>query len=163
MGRAAIDQLLYAMDRAWGSGDPDLPRWHTLLGNLGGVSGEDWLWVPPGGKRSIFSILHHMGAKYVWDSQAFGDRSIHWEWPLYRTVTPQSSREDVIAYLRGAHENFRAHVDALGDDEELAKPRLTPQGPMRETRFIITTMIEHDLYHTGEINHIRALRQGDQE
>jgi hypothetical protein len=28
-----------------------------------------------------------------------------------------------------------------------------------ETRWIIKSMIEHDLYHAGEINRMRALRQ----
>ena len=32
---------------------------------------------------------------------------------------------------------------------------------MKESRWIIAVMIEHDLYHAGEINHIRALRQGN--
>jgi len=42
---------------------------------------------------------------------------------------------------------------------ELSRPRLTSRDEMKETRWIIAVMIEHDLYHAGEINHIRALRQ----
>jgi hypothetical protein len=30
---------------------------------------------------------------------------------------------------------------------------------MKETRWIIKSMIERDLYHAGEINRMRALRQ----
>ena len=36
---------------------------------------------------------------------------------------------------------------------------MTNWGEMKETRWIITVMIQHDLYHAGEINHIRSLRQ----
>jgi hypothetical protein len=32
---------------------------------------------------------------------------------------------------------------------------------LHETRWFIVTMIEHNLYHAGEINHIRALSQGN--
>ena len=32
---------------------------------------------------------------------------------------------------------------------------------MMETRWLISAMIEHDLYHSGEINHVRALLQGN--
>jgi hypothetical protein len=31
------------------------------------------------------------------------------------------------------------------------------------TRWIVSSKIQHDLYHTGEINHIRALRQRNGE
>jgi hypothetical protein len=31
----------------------------------------------------------------------------------------------------------------------------------RETRWIISVMIQHDLYHAGEINHVRSLLSGD--
>jgi len=32
---------------------------------------------------------------------------------------------------------------------------------MKETRWLIAVTIEHDLYHAGEINHLRALKHGD--
>ena len=48
---------------------------------------------------------------------------------------------------------------SLADDAELLKPRRTNWGEMKETRWIIKSMIEHDLYHAGEINRMRALRQ----
>jgi hypothetical protein len=37
---------------------------------------------------------------------------------------------------------------------------MTNWGEQKETRWIITAMIQHDLYHAGEINHLRALIQG---
>lgn len=47
------------------------------------------------------------------------------------------------------------------DDGELLRPRRTNWGELKETRWIIGVMIAHDLYHAGEINHLRSLRQGD--
>ena len=47
-------------------------------------------------------------------------------------------------------------VEALTDDAELLRERW---GEMKETRWIIKSMIEHDISHAGEINRIRALRQ----
>jgi hypothetical protein len=39
---------------------------------------------------------------------------------------------------------------------------MTNWGEQKETRWIITAMIQHDLYHAGEINHLRSLhRQTD--
>ena len=42
-------------------------------------------------------------------------------------------------------------------DPELAAPRLTNSGKTLPTRTIVNLMIEHDLYHSGEINYIRGL------
>jgi hypothetical protein len=39
----------------------------------------------------------------------------------------------------------------------------TPWGMEANTRWIVSSKIQHDLYHTGEINHIRALRQRNDE
>jgi hypothetical protein len=34
-------------------------------------------------------------------------------------------------------------------------------GEQRQTRWLIATLLEHDTYHAGEINHIRALLLSD--
>lgn len=44
----AVAQLLYLLDQAF-----EGTEWHSLLGNLQSLQAEDWLWVPPGGHRSI--------------------------------------------------------------------------------------------------------------
>jgi hypothetical protein len=117
--------------------------------------------VPPGGKRSVRDLAEHLGAILVWDSQAFGDRSMHWDWRQWpesvRWLPQGACPEEAIAWVRDGVGRFRQSVAALPDDSELQKPRLTPQGTLQETGWIVTTMIEHLLYHSGEINHIRAL------
>jgi hypothetical protein len=161
MSRSAVDQLLYMMDQAF-EGDPSgRGQWHALLVNLASLREEDWTWLPLDGRRTIFSLVEEVGGcKYVYASQAFGDRSIHWKEPgSLPTLAADTPRDEVVAWLRGAHKHFRGCVEDLQDDNELLKLRLSPQGWERETRWIIKTMIEHDLYHSGEINHIRALAQ----
>ena len=49
----------------------------------------------------------------------------------------------------------------LEDDAELLAPRMLPWRAHRPTRGIVSTMIEHDLYHAGEINHVRSLLAGN--
>jgi uncharacterized damage-inducible protein DinB len=49
----------------------------------------------------------------------------------------------------------------LATDAELDRQRLTTWGEYLPTRTIIQIMIAHDIYHAGEINHLRALLQGD--
>ena len=56
MSATAVSQILYLLDGAF-----DGAPWHSLLGNLRSVAPEDWLWVPPGGRRSIRDIVEHVG------------------------------------------------------------------------------------------------------
>jgi hypothetical protein len=59
------------------------------------------------------------------------------------------------------HERLRSGIAVLADDAELLRPRRTNWGELRETRWVIVvTMIQHDLYHAGEINHLRSPHQG---
>lgn len=81
MGRAGIEQLLYAFDRSL-EGDPA---------------------TPPGN----------------WDAPAVNARE--------------------------GHRLFGACIEGLTDDEQLFERRLGPQGELQETRWLIATMIEHNL------------------
>ncbi len=36
-------------------------------------------------------------------------------------------------------------------------PRPTNWGELRETRWLISTIAQHDVYHAGEVNHIRSI------
>ncbi len=157
VSRAAVEQLLYLMDEAF-EGKAE----HSLLANLRTVTEDDLLWVPPGGHRSIPEIAGHVGqCKYVYDNHAFGDASMRWDRPgTVPALDREAPQADVIDWLREGHRRLREHVAGLADDD-LMTPRRANWGEMRETRWLINVMIQHDLYHAGEINHIRALRQGN--
>jgi hypothetical protein len=134
--------------------------WHSLLINVASVEESDWLWIPEGGVRSIFEVVQHVGeCKYAYDSHAFGDGSMNWEnegsIPSIEASTP---RDEVLDWLRQGQERLRSHVAALKDDLELLTLRPDIWGTQHETRWLMNTMVQHDLYHAGELNHIRALR-----
>lgn len=162
--RSAIEQLLFALDNALDGSESAGFAWHSLNSNLRDVPADAWDWQPPRGKRSIRALVEHFGAIRIWESQAFGDGSLHWDrlgsapW-----LDPRASPDEALAWLNEEVAVFRRSVASLADDGELTMLRMTPQGKLQETRWIITTMIEHILYHCGEINHIRALYEGDDE
>ena len=149
-----VAQLLYMMDGAFDGKD-----WHSLLGNLRSLRDEDWGWVPPGGNRSIRDIVQHVGgSKLMYQDHAFGDAKLTWDASLVDGGEALATVSSAIAWLQEAHERLRQSVVAL-DDAELLRPRMTNWGELQETRWIIAVMVQHDLYHAGEINHIRCLRQ----
>ena len=43
---------------------------------------------------------------------------------------------------------------------DLADPRPANCGELKPTRWLISTILQHDTYHAGEINHIRSLLAG---
>jgi uncharacterized damage-inducible protein DinB len=152
--RAAVDQLLYLMDEAFdGPGNE-----HSLLANLESLGDEDWDWQPSGGTRTISAIVWHVAAcKHMYDHYAFGPGT--WTWADQQWYQ-QRTRSDLTGWLKEGQTLLRGHVAALAD-HDLRAARRANWGEMKETRWLISVMIEHDLYHAGEINHIRALRQGN--
>ncbi|HET9979606.1 MAG TPA: DinB family protein [Ktedonobacterales bacterium] len=160
--RQAIEQYLYLLDDAFAG-----PDWHSLLSNLNTATPNDWEWVPPGGARSIRQIVSHLGRnKFIAHDQAFGAGTLTWDDPDFDREADAATSDipTAIAWLRGGHERLHEGIAALADDSELLRPRRTNWGELRETRWVIVvTMIQHDLYHAGEINHLRALRQGNDE
>jgi hypothetical protein len=152
----AVSQLLYLLDKAFEGED-----WHSFLTNLRAVESEDWEWIPPGGDRSIREIVQHVGGcKLMYDNHAFGDAALTWEHPLVDGVGVLATVPSAIEWLQQGHARLRNSLAELADDE-LLLPRMTNWGELKETRWIIASMIEHDLYHAGEINHIRSLRSRD--
>ena len=156
MTRQTIESYLYLMDAGFAG-----PDWHSLLSNLNTVTPEDWEWTPPSGARSIRDIVRHLGrVKVMAYDQAFGGATLTWDDQQVDGDEATADLPTAIAWLRTNQERLRSGVAALADDAELLEPRRTNWGELRETRWIIAvTMIQHDLYHAGEINHIRALRQ----
>jgi hypothetical protein len=156
VSRSGIEQLLYMMDSAF-----DGNQWHSLLKNLGSCRDEDWDWVAPGGYRTIRSLVGELGeCKYVYDSHAFGDGSRSWDRPGSVPAPPESgSIPATIEWLKESHAVLRSHLAALLDDSALTEEVMSQWGHKVPRRFLVKTTIEHDLYHCGEINHIRALAQ----
>jgi uncharacterized damage-inducible protein DinB len=159
MSKARIEELLFVLDQAF-DGQTDA----SLMANLRDVTEREWLWLPPGGGRSIQQIVGHVGGCiYMYENHAFGDGTMTWFDDIvtrYDASQGKSSpsKEEVVAWMREGQQRLRQSIKAL-DDDELSRTR-SRVGEPRETRWIISHMIEHALYHAGEVNHIRALAQG---
>jgi uncharacterized damage-inducible protein DinB len=139
------------MDQAWSE-----DRWHALWSHLEGLSWREATWPPKEGRRTILRILAHLGlCKIMYWEYAFGPAKM--TWPEAGELVPKE--EDLgmwRAWLGAAHEQLRSAVHELAGGE-LGELRLTNWGEELPARTIINLMIEHDLYHAGEINYIRGL------
>src|SRR5215218_3051988 len=158
MSADGVAQILYLMDQAFEGG-----KWHSLLGNLRAVTPEDWEWVPPDGRRSIRDIVQHVaGAKMLYHNHAFGEANLPWDDPILEGAKVIDNIDSAVEWLREGQARLRESVATL-DDAELLRPRRRFSGELAEARWLLSVTIEHDLYHAGEINHIRCLHQGDDE
>jgi hypothetical protein len=158
MATDRVSELLDLFDEAFQG-----TRWHSLLRNLETVTPADWRWVAPDGRRSIRDIVAHIGAcKFMYHNQALGDGQLTWDDPPVAGGDALATIPSAIEWLREGHGQLYRSIAAL-DDDELLQSRPHHSGTPRETRWIIRTMIEHDLYHAGEINYIRTLHQQNDE
>ena len=157
--RGGIDALLDLLEEAFRGAGPEADESQALLPNLATVPDAAWRALPPGAARTIESIALHVGScKVMYDDYAFGSASLLFATPAVEPFTEGTAeRQAVMDWLDSAHRQIAAHVGELVDDDELDRPRLTNWGEMRPTRWIVATMITHDAYHAGEINHLRSL------
>ncbi|MEX2247532.1 MAG: DinB family protein [Dehalococcoidia bacterium] len=162
MGRTAIETLLHMMEVAYRA-DP----FSSLRRNLDSVRDDEWEIRPAKWSIDEFGtqpelsigdlVLHIGGPKRMYADRAFGDCTLEWA-----TIPRPSAfdRESVIAWLDEGHRLLADGLAALTDDAELAVERPAPwRAPMARQQ-LITIMISHDLYHSGEINRQRALIRG---
>ncbi len=135
----------------------------SLLANLKTVTEDVWDVVPPRGGRSIARMVEHLAwCKWMYEDYAFGPGTLKGDRPpmMPEAGAPPRSRSELLEWLDAGHRRWLASVQALSDDGELDRPRLANWGALLPTRTLIEIMIGHDLYHAGEINHLRALLQG---
>jgi hypothetical protein len=160
---SAVDELVFVLEEAFAAkGIEETGESQSMLGNLATVPVELWNVVPPGGERSIASVVLHVGACVVmYDEYAFGPREKRWDDDdLVPWVADDAPMAAAIDWMAAAHEAFVDHVRALGD-ADLSVSRLANWGEIVPTRWLISTIATHSSYHAGEINHIRSLLQHD--
>jgi uncharacterized damage-inducible protein DinB len=150
---AQVELLLYLYDQAF-----EDAAVHSLIFNLNDVRDDEWAWTAPG-RRSIPDIVEHCAvANHLWAEHIFGPAA-----RSYRDLAaqcPRDSRDAMVAWLRAGRDAFRAGVAAT-DDARLLEVVRSPWGTPLQRRRAIATMIEHAMYHAGEINHLRAEIRGD--
>jgi uncharacterized damage-inducible protein DinB len=161
--RTGIEALLDLLDEAYrGRGIESSHESQALLTNIETVPDEYWRALLPGAARSIHDIVGHVGAcKVMYDDYAFGSGTLRFGTPEVEPFASGGTQAEVVDWISEAHERLVDHVAALADDTELDVLRLTNWSEQRPTRWIVATMITHDAYHAGEINHIRSLLDGD--
>lgn len=138
-------------------------HWHSLLWNLHNVQDDQWDMRPTRCGRTIREIVHHIGKTWLlYSSCSFRNEPRVWEDLAIDGASPDGSRESTIAWLRKAHRQLRDDIAGL-TDADLRQKRPAPWGDIYETRRLIELQIQHTLYHAGEINHLRAQLQGNDD
>lgn len=139
-------------------------HWHATMRNVNSLNDDDWDWTPPGGERTIRELVSHIATcKLMFANQLFGDASLEWgdqnrESDRRVAESPEAAR----AWLAETHRVFRDGIAGL-TDADLATTPDGYWGKPKELQWSIEVMIQHEVYHAGEINHIRALHHGNDE
>jgi DinB family protein len=159
----AIDEIVYLLEEAFsGVGIEATNESQSLLANLRSVDEAMWRALPSGGARTIESIALHVGScTIMYDEYAFGAGALRWDdqhWLPWKAG--EAPLNATLAWLEEIHGRFIEHVRTLGDDD-LTVLRPTNWGEMRETRWLVSTMLQHDVYHAGEVNHLRSILAAD--
>lgn len=94
----------------------------------------------------------------MWHNHTFGDAQLTWDDSIVTGGDRLATMAEAIRWLREGHDLLRQSIVTL-TDADLLLPRKTHWDEEKETRWIVAVLIEHDLYHAGEINHIRSLCQ----
>ncbi len=149
--------LAYLMDEAFESGE-----FHSLMGNLNEVDAEMWTRPLPNSLRTIGEIALHVGSsKVMYTDHAFGGATLTWESPEVEPWSPDDPpMVETLAWLRTVHARLMGHLHGLSDEDLLA-PRMANWGEEKETRWLLSTLLQHDVYHAGEINRIRSVLSGE--
>jgi len=140
--------LLAALDEAY-----DKHGWHgtTLRNAVRRVPAEDAVWRPGEGRHNIWELTVHAAYwKYVARRRLTGGK--RGGFPMKGSnwiASPQNaSWEEAVALLESEHAAWRAAVASVDDAtlRDAKKVRL------------ISGATAHDVYHTGQIQLVRALR-----
>ncbi|MGE0601080.1 MAG: DinB family protein [Dehalococcoidia bacterium] len=152
MTDVAIEQYAYVLKRAFDESE------HSFVRNLQSTSPEHWTAIVAGqpfGRSIGYIAWHTVAAKHLYWDHAFGDRKLTGNYTGLGLTGRHRTLPEVIAYGRKWHEAWLHSLDPLTADD-LESPTTAHWGEVVPMRRVIAAMIEHDLYHAGEINHLRA-------
>jgi hypothetical protein len=163
--RAAVNELVTMFDHVLEEQASEFgwDHWHSILWNLHNVEPEQWTRAPSGGGRTIRELVVHLGTTFLmYASHTFGDGTRVKGDRVIDGLGPGETPVETIAWLRRAHAALRNGIASL-TDEQLGELRKAPWGDTYPARRLIEIQIQHALYHTGEINYMRALLQGNDD
>lgn len=154
MSEQRVRHLLELQRRAF-SASP----WHSVLGALDGITESVFFHKPtnhsgfPWMDGSICNIVYHLtGDKLVQCSSAFDNGGVTWDnLPISKTDIPTMFKE-----LTNADEVVTSHL-LEQTDETLSNKVKGWGGKSLSTEGLFLMLIEHDLYHAGQIRFARNL------
>ncbi len=164
--RVEVASLVGQLDRMLDEHDSEFGRlhWHSLIRNLSTVRPEDWDALPPSGGRTIRELAMHIGSGFpYYANHAFGDGTREWSDKVVNGVAPGTMPEEIATWRRAAHAEFRNAVARLIDDQLDDTCMSMVGGPPSDVRRVVEGQIQHTFYHIDEINHLRALLQGNDD
>lgn len=159
-----VQSLLRRLDEAWAAS-----RWHSFRGSLEGLTEDEATWIPPdyqspepwGLSGCILDIPFHVAVdNVVYPDQAMGKRS-------HTTPMMEAQFHDGGGNLRAAldlldeaHAHLRDVLSTLSDAD--LDGRVEADGIYQELsrELLFVELIEHYVYHAGQINYIRSLYEG---
>jgi uncharacterized damage-inducible protein DinB len=135
---------------------------HSFVRNLESTTEEHWDALVPGqpfGRSIGYIAWHTVAGKHLYWDHAFGEKKLTGDYTGQGVTNPRRTRDEVIAYGRKWQ---AAWLESLGTvtEADLEGPSTAHWGQPLSLRRIIVAVIEHDIYHAGEINHLRALLDG---
>ena len=152
--------LLRALDEAY-----DRRSWHgtNLRGSLRGLSPHDATWRPAPGRHNIWELMLHAAYwKFAARRRLLGER--RGSFPLdgsnwfARPLSGMTRETQWRSDLRLLAEQHRALRQAVASLPDRAWARRAPRSPF-DNRSLVTGAAAHDLYHAGQIQLLKRLRQ----
>lgn len=141
------DRILDQMDRAF-SGD----AWHgpSLMSLLQSVSAEDASKHTIHGAHSIWELVNHLSAWNTITSHRLHGEEVQItterDWPPVWEVS-EAAWKRALEVLAESHSHLRGVVSKLGDEALDQKAA----GPNYSRYVVIHGVIQHNLYHAGQI------------
>lgn len=140
-------------------------RWHSLKEVCGGLKPEEAAWVPPHykgfpwAKGSILELIFHVAGDTLYQlDYAFGSRTLTWNQLTERFAKDGGDLKAARQLLEEAYAALQKRLNAL-TDSDLSRSYSTPDGE-RTLEELFQMILEHYLYHAGQIVYIRNLWAG---
>ncbi|MFQ6097291.1 MAG: DinB family protein [Armatimonadota bacterium] len=145
MARELIDDLIGRTKRAF----------EDLLQHTEGLTEEQATQSPHPNVKSIWECVMHVAwCKRHHADHAFGTHTV-FDWDAREQVCPTFA--DARRLLQDAHGEVFKHLCALQDDRELQRTVKNPEGEQVRLRQVLQTLINHDLYHLGQLVLMRQM------
>ena len=153
-----VGLLLWIVDESY-----EKKAWHgpNLRGSIRGLDAHQASWRPADGRHNIWEIVVHCAYwKYAVRRRLLGEKK--GSFPLKgsnwfirpATLTPEAWRSE-LALLENMHRKMRAAVAGLSP-RDLGR---VPRGSQVSNAAIISGIAAHDVYHAGQIQLLKRLRQ----